>query len=281
MKKGKEFNNILDECLERLFVKGETIEQCLASYPEQATELEPLLQTALAAKQASTIQPRPEFRARARYQFRSALQEMETRRRFRFFGWQPQWATAIAIVLILLLAGGGTVAASSNSMPDGTLYPVKLATEQMRLKLTPSNLGKAQLYANFADKRVLEIAHMAKKGEPELVERTVQRLDTHLMMLVRLIAAQEKRPETMMTPPTPRAPGPPERAGDGPVTAPAPPEVNKRAKLRAAMARYAIQHPAALRAALDKAPESAKPALRRAIAISIAGYEKAIEAAGE
>jgi len=39
MKKSKEFNNVLDECLERLLVKGESIEQCLANYPEQAASL--------------------------------------------------------------------------------------------------------------------------------------------------------------------------------------------------------------------------------------------------
>ena len=277
MRKSKKFDNILDECLERLLVKGETIEQCLASYPEQATELEPLLQTALAAKKVSAIQPRPEFRARARYQFRSALREVKTRRGLRFFGWQPQWATAVAIVLILLLAGGGTVAAAGNSMPDGALYPVKLATEQVRLKLTPSNLGKAQLYTNFADKRVLEIARMAKKGKPELVEQTAQRLDTHLVMIVRLVSAHEKGPEVLMAPPPARAPGPPE-AGGAPIP---PPQVNRRARLRVAVAQYAIQHPAALRAALNKAPESAKPALRRAIAISVAGYERALKAVGE
>jgi len=75
MSKEKEFNNILDECLERLLVKGETIEQCLQTYPEQAANLKPLLQTALATRQAVAIQPRAEFKARARYQFRSALQE--------------------------------------------------------------------------------------------------------------------------------------------------------------------------------------------------------------
>jgi len=277
MRKSKKFDNILDECLERLLVKGETIEQCLASYPEQAAELEPLLQTALAAKKASAIQPRPEFRARARYQFRSALQEAKTKRGRRFFVWQPRWATAIVIVLILLLAGGGTVAAAGNSMPDGTLYPVKLATENVRLRLTPSELGKAQLYANFADKRVLEIARMAKKGKPELVERTAQRLDAHLMMIARLVSPPEKEAAVLMVPPPARAPGQPE-AGGRPVPAPVPP---RQARLRAAVAYYAIQHPAALRAALNKAPERAKPALRRAIAISIAGYEKALKAVGE
>lgn len=277
MKKSKEFDNILDECLERLLVNGETIEQCLASYPEQAAELEPLLQTALAAKNASAIQPRPEFKARARYEFRSALQEAKTKRGRRFFGWQPRWATAVVIVLILLLAGSGTVAAAGNSMPDGTLYPVKLATEQVRVRLTPSDIGKAQLYANFADKRVLEIARMAKEGKPELVERTAQRLDTHLVMIAFLVSPLEQEAAVLMAPPA-KAPGPPEHAGEMPAPAK---EFNRRAKLRAAMAHYGIQHPAALRDALNKAPESAKPALRRAIATSIAGYERALKAIGE
>ena len=60
MKKTKEFNNILDNCLERLLVKGETIEQCLQSYPEHASELEPLLQTAMATKKALAVQDRPQ-----------------------------------------------------------------------------------------------------------------------------------------------------------------------------------------------------------------------------
>jgi len=54
--------------------------------------------------------------------------------------------------------------------------------------------------------------------------------------------------------------------------------VNKRAKLRMTIARYAANHPAALNAVLEKAPESAKPALRRAIDIAEARYEKALEA---
>jgi len=276
MRKGKKFDSILDECLEHLLVKGETIEQCLKSYPEQATELKPLLQTALKAKNASVIQPRPEFRVRARYQFRSALREVETKGKPRFSGWQPRWATAIAIiVLILLLAGSSIVVASGNSMPDEPLYPMKLATEQIRLKLTPAELGKAQLYASFADKRVLEITRMAKEGRAELVERTAQRLDTHLAMIASLLSVQEKETEVMMAPPAARAPAPVEKAGGKPLSTK---QANRRARLRAAVAHYAIYHPAALRAALDKAPESAKPALRRAITRSVAGYEQVLKA---
>jgi hypothetical protein len=51
---------------------------------------------------------------------------------------------------------------------------------------------------------------------------------------------------------------------------------DSRTKLRATLARYAINHPVALHRALEKSPESVKPALRQAIAVSIAGYEKAL-----
>jgi len=275
MKKSREFDNVLNECLERLLVNGETIEQCLQSYPEQVTELKPLLQTALVAKNASVIQPRPEFKARARYQFHLALQEVAAKRSRPLFGWQPRWATAIAIVLILLLTGGSTVAAADNSMPDGPLYGVKLATEQVRLTFTPSELGKAQLYASFTDKRVLEIARMAKKGKSKQVERTTQRLNAHLAMITQLVSAYEEEAGVLMAPAPAKVPGSSRQAEGKSFPAK---QANMRAKLRTDMAYYAIHHPAVLRAALRQAPEAVKPALLRAIAVSEANYEKALEA---
>ena len=279
MRKSDDIDNVLNECLERLLLKGETIEQCLTSYPEQAAELEPLLQTALAAKTASAIQPRPEFRNRARYQFQAALREEATRRHIPFFGWQPRWATAVAIVLILLLAGGGTMVTAVNSMPDEPLYSTKLAIEEVRVKMTPSELGKAQLYAGFADKRVREIALMAKAGKPELVEQTAQRLDTHLAMIVFLVSTPEKEPAMMLAPPpAAKAPAPTEEAGGGETPAPATEIDNEQAELRATLAYYAINHPEALRAAMNEAPESAKLALRRTIDNLVERYEETLEA---
>ena len=266
MKETKEFNNILDECLERLLVRGETVEQCLVSYPEQADELEPLLQTALATKKALAIQPRPEFKARASYQFRSALHEVKPKRRLFFLGWQPRWAMAVAVVLILLLAGGGTVAAAGSSMPDNPLYPVKLATEQVWLTLTPSNMGRAELYAKLADRRVAEIIYMADKGDAQQVEVIAQRLDKHLVMLTSLSLAEKVEERAMLAPAV-------EEAGKDVYA-----EANRRAKLRLTLGHYAVNHPTRLQDVLETAPESVKPALRRAIAVSETGYERALEA---
>ena len=96
MENNREFDNIFDECLERILTGEETVEQCLASYPEYAAELEPLLQTALNAKEALDIKPRPGFKERTRNQILAELKDTEERkqRRFSLFGWQPRWATA-------------------------------------------------------------------------------------------------------------------------------------------------------------------------------------------
>ena len=330
MRKSREFNNILDECLERLLVKGETAEQCLRSFPEYADKLEPLLETALTVKKASAIQPRPEFRDKARYQFYSALQRMEPRKGYSLFGWQTRWV-AVAVVLAFLLAGSGTVAAAGGSMPDEPLYQVKLATEQVRLAFTFSDLGKAQLHAKLADKRVTEIVYLADKNEPEKIDLTTDSLNNHLTKMADLASTQEVKSGVVMAPAVEEesAPDVAPAAGEAeeelaveeapapeiapaakeallaekapavkkaPVTREAPVvkeapallertrdgkkvriSVERRARLKATVVRQATNHTVRLRAALETVPQSARPALRRAIDVSEAGYEKVLE----
>ena len=179
----REFEAILDECLQRL-LEGESVEQCLARYPEQAAELEPLLQVALAAREASAIEPRPEFKAQVRYRLQSALAIKGRQRRGLRIRWQ--WALPIAIVLLLILAGGSTVAASSASLPDEHLYPVKTTVERIRLWLSPTDMGKAQLHAQFVNRRMEEIAQMARRDKPEVAVRVAHRLEAHLQQIRRL-----------------------------------------------------------------------------------------------
>jgi hypothetical protein len=320
MSKTGEMDNILEECLERILSGGETIEQCLASYPGQAVELESLLRMAIAAKKASAISPPSEFREKARNQFRAALWEMEQKKEHRgFFGWQPRWATVMVAVLVLLLAGSGTVVAASNSMPDEPLYQVKLATEAVRLTLTPSVLGKAELYASLADERVAEIVNMAEEAKPEQVDRVAERLNDHLIAMASLPlpdgrqqqpeAAMLEAPALLQVPEEEAAPpveSEPEESGKDRKGIKAPPTSEcaqgeapqpaqgrgsggreeadigsgKRAEVREIYASSAAENTAALQAALEKVPESARPALLRAIEISEDGYERAIKSLG-
>jgi len=211
----------------------------------------------------------------------------------------------VIAVLVLLLASGGTVAAAGNSMPDEPLYPVKLATETLRLTLTPSALGKAELYALLAEKRVAEIINMAEKGKPEHVEQTARRLNAHLARIVSLAIPPGEEADVLVAPPPPAAveetPAPsverePPEEETGVVMAPAPPaaveeapvaperaraedqgervKLDKHAKLREIIIRNIAKHREKLSAALEKAPESARPALLRAIIELDAQYEE-------
>ena len=183
----KAFNDILDDCLQRLLVNGETIKECLAAYPQHADELKPLLLTAFAAKQAGdSLKPRPEFRARARHQFYAELNDMASVKKRPFILRRFRLATALTIVMVMLLTSGSIVAAAGSSMPDSFLYPVKLAVEQVQISLTFSDIGKAKLHTEFADRRVQEIITMAEAGNADLVQTTTQRLDDQLAMISNL-----------------------------------------------------------------------------------------------
>jgi hypothetical protein len=194
MSKMKEFDNILDECLQRL-IAGETIEACLSRYPDYAAALEPLLRTAQNTMKATDIRPRPEFRDRARYQYQAAIRDMPVKEKRNFFAvLRPSLATVV-VMAIVLLAGGSVVAAAGGSLPDNPLYQVKLATESVRLALTPSDLGKAELNARFADERVTEIIKMADKGNVALVEETTDRMNQYLIAVADLTSISKATAE--------------------------------------------------------------------------------------
>jgi hypothetical protein len=191
--------NILDECLEGLR-QGDSVEQCLARHPERAAELEPLLRVAKASQKASlSVEPRPEFKARARNEIRAQLGDKGRKtepKKSSPAGWIPRWAVVVAsMVLIFLVAGTSTVAASTSSMPDDTLYPVKLATERVRLGMSRGDINKARVNVRLADIRVKEIVYLAKKGDSRRLEKALSRLEGHMDAIERAIEANADRPK--------------------------------------------------------------------------------------
>ncbi|MDP2743961.1 MAG: hypothetical protein Q8P00_02705, partial [Dehalococcoidia bacterium] len=138
-----------EECLERILASGESLEQCLRTYPELAERLEPLLTDALSLRGVLAQSPRPEFRARLKAQFLSA-HERARQRRVRFtWGWQHRLATTGMAVLVAIVLGGSAIVAAERIPPDNPLYEMKLATEKVRLVMAGSDSQKVKLNANF------------------------------------------------------------------------------------------------------------------------------------
>ncbi|MBP8001707.1 MAG: hypothetical protein KA338_20815 [Chloroflexi bacterium] len=86
-------------------------------------------------------------------------------------------AKFVMIFALTFVAIGGTAAA--ESLPDSTLYPVKLVMEDTQLALTQDPAHSVDLYLTFAQERIEEMAQMARAGvDPG--EATVLRLENHL-----------------------------------------------------------------------------------------------------
>jgi hypothetical protein len=184
--KTERFEIILDECLEHLLTGTETIEQCLQRYPEYAGELEPLLRTAMSFNRAVDIKPSPEIKARGRYRLQIAIAKEKTPRHVSFWKWQPRWTMAVGVVLVLFILGSGTVLAAGPSLPGSPFYSVKLATENIRVKLTGSEVKKATLYAEFADKRMSEMIRMVENGNLANIDIVAQQLNADIILISNL-----------------------------------------------------------------------------------------------
>ena len=105
----KNFDQILDGCIDRIN-RGESLEACLADYPEYINQLGPLLQAMLQTQGAYSFEPEADAKREARQRFNVALERRERRRREkqslfpRVLARPRAWAT-VAAVLLVLVAG--------------------------------------------------------------------------------------------------------------------------------------------------------------------------------
>jgi len=163
----KRFDDILAECLDRITVKGDSVEKCLESYPEHAAELEPLLKSAVSLVEiSSAIKPSPESERGGKHRLLAALEARERKQkehRTPFWTWQRRWAVALAVLLVLILAGGSTVTASASSLPGDVLYPVKTATEKVQGFFTRGSEAKAGFHIKVAQRRLDELELLVEK----------------------------------------------------------------------------------------------------------------------
>ncbi len=189
-----QFEQRLSECLEALSSGKRTLEECLSLYPEDATDLEPLLRTAALVGETFNVAPRPAFAANARERFLSMTEPrlrrelaaeprrsfvMAARRRLltaaqevlsprRVPRWRPAFriATGIAAVMVVafLSVGSFAVTTSADTLPGDWRYPVKRTMEDIRYTLTFDQGGRRQLDIEFAQRRLDEVQKLAEEG---------------------------------------------------------------------------------------------------------------------
>ena len=207
----RDFDLVLDEAISRL-AAGEAVDDCLASYPEHARLLEPLLRMAafsgralanveLLSKTASAAGKQRLLAAAAQQRLLAAtavehVQAVPQRKRarqskkpFGRFALPARGLAAAALLLLLLvILGGGLAVVSADSLPGGLLYPVKRATEQIRLFLTVDAQAREELLIEFGQERQAEAAAVLETGRKVRVafEGTLQSFSDSLWIVGRL-----------------------------------------------------------------------------------------------
>lgn len=254
----KKFEDILARCIDDIKAGRSSVEECLDRHRSLRARLEPLLNIALGIPEMPDVRPSTAFRIKARVQlmdeislrqtvtkrrwsrYDSQLRPMPLKRRFSMVG------VVIAIVLALSAAAGGTAYASQGSLPGDTLYPVKLATEQVRMALPGDDAAKAERALGFAETRIEEIEALAESDRAQHLGLAADKYDDAMdVVLARLERA----------------------ANEGMVAG------NVTVNLAEATAR----HLSLLDKIYEMVPEQAKPAIAHARNVSRTGHFRALE----
>jgi len=181
----RDFESILDECLQQLHSGQADLETCLARYPEQAAALRPLLQTASLLRAVPVPRPSPAAKAAGRQQLLLAVARRRQAQAQAPFAFLRSWgqsvaaglswllappkparalAWAVAILLLLVVSGAGVVGVAARSSLDSPLYPVRLVSEQVQLFLTLDAEAKVRLQVNLAQQHLAEIEALRQQG---------------------------------------------------------------------------------------------------------------------
>ena len=76
----------------------------------------------------------------------------------------PYIARGVAVVAVVACMGMGALVASADTLPDDLFYPVKLATEQVRLTLADAPGDRASVELSIAAHRLSEAEQLAGSG---------------------------------------------------------------------------------------------------------------------
>ena len=190
---------ILDRCIERI-AAGESVSSCLASYPDDRDELEPLLRVAAVTMRAvSAVETNRVAKARGLRMLNDAVAERTARKRS-LFGWlsalRPPASgklvakPLLAGVAVLVVASGlafGADRAAADSVPGDPLYWVKTSRESLSLMMPKSDAARAQEHARLAKVRSDEMGRLVRMGDIPAAQRHSVTISLHLSRSAELV----------------------------------------------------------------------------------------------
>lgn len=92
---------------------------------------------------------------------------------------------AILTMVVILFGGAGVTAyAAQAALPGDALYPVKTGLELTQARLSRDAARQAQLYMNFAERRLDEIALLVAQGRFEDIDQAALEFETNVQRAI-------------------------------------------------------------------------------------------------
>jgi len=183
-----ELETVLDICLSQIEDGESNIDECLALYPEQAAELEPLLKAATRLSRGREVIPDPAYKARTRAKLSIYMQQNPQRKRVSPIFWRV--AIGVMTMLIAFLATGTSFAQSA--LPGDQLYDWKLTSENVWRMTSSDQLG---VDLTLSNRRVQEIVVVS--GNQARQQRA---LENYQKLLVKFNATKNEKARARILP---------------------------------------------------------------------------------
>ena len=195
----RSFAEILDECIDRVIARGDSIEACVRDFPEHADELREALSAGVTVGEAFAFLPGPDRKRAARIRLHEAID-----RRRRRAWWRLPLAgavgtggrlAAVALVALIVVVGSstGTVLAAQGSAPGELLYPVMRAGERVQLAFAVTGERESRLHGRFMERRMSELEVETITGRERFVADLVTEIERHALRAQGLVVAPVRR----------------------------------------------------------------------------------------
>lgn len=153
--------DIFNDCVTRL-ERGESLEDCLAWYPQYADELEPMLEaTQIPIYAQAPLDEVTVSQQRVQTQFEQALLQSHVQPTRSSFPLSRVASILFTILFIGSLLTSGVVIVAQESIPGDSLYAVKRLTEQVQLLIAQDD---EILRQEFAQRRIEETKQVIAIG---------------------------------------------------------------------------------------------------------------------
>jgi hypothetical protein len=259
----RNIQEIFNECLERKF-NGEPVDALFAQYPEFAIELKSLLVTTLAVRNCDDLAIDKSFKTSLKNEVLTGIRDAKEKPINVTPVFRTAWFVTVTAVMLIMVLLSGTVVAASSSMPDGILYPVKLASEQVRLSFKTNNVSKLEYSAELANIRVSELIYVLNSSDVDFkkLDAASKRLE-HVLNQIKTLANTSSL------------------ASVDQITALADVRDKERSDVIKALALYAVTNSQILEDKMQVAPDTIKPAIENAIDQTIDSFDQAIKSIEE